>query len=800
MKKLIVLSILFSMVVIGINANAAEKIEKYWERGCGVVNTADDVRNMAVWQGRDILATVNRTSGPDAIKLFNATTGLMEEVIEHLDMTGIPEALYAVTAGDFSEDGAFFACSLSYNADNVLKVYYWENLSATPELIVDLPFDTRRGDALDVIGSVGDNSVSILISGNTAASIPLRITYDGSDWTATALANAVRAQDIHQMAGGKFYATYAGGNIVRYNADGSVDAEVVPDTARQTSIAVDEARGLIYAMGYASPSTAAYSNQLMVYDATTGALLADMTSDPLDVLGSFTGTTNGSSAVEFVTYPGGVYIYALSERMGCARYSYSTVLTVGPTGDFPNIRSAISSYCITDGTQADAIKPLVIEIDPAGGPYDEALNLIASATGYGDIAGDLVLKSAGPGKAVVKLRQGHAAFNFGLTILQNTANVILKDLILCPSLTNPYTHDMVVMREASANAQENWVEFYGCILTDINTSGDPMITSAVQALDEPVASGSPSPGSGQDGRTHFRFGGANLVYSMSLFMEQSVNYFSKHLNYVILDGASSQARIHNSIVSYPRAAGYYVQSRSGNSKLIITGDDQSASPFEGDTINCSIIYEFNRRLFYDYAAGVYIRESPQKKILVVKNSIITTTVNHSQSHGISTYPAGANITADILKVHDVIIDVPSWAIADQFAYPSDFRRSTIKTPSEGVRFVGNGISPANFTDCIFAECLLVANKLAEPTGTINLIHCALPEVGPDAIGSVTGGVLIATIINPVTGDPVFASLDPLAVDYLDVMGPDYQGAASDGSDLSGGGNWIGSSVDDWTAY
>ena len=101
MKKIVVLSVLLTLVVMGLSAQTDEVVEKYWERGCGVDNTSDDVRNMAVSPEGDILATINRNSGSDAIQLFNATTGLMEEITEHLDMTGIPATTYSVVSGDF---------------------------------------------------------------------------------------------------------------------------------------------------------------------------------------------------------------------------------------------------------------------------------------------------------------------------------------------------------------------------------------------------------------------------------------------------------------------------------------------------------------------------------------------------------------------------------------------------------------------------------------------------------------------------------------------------------------------------
>jgi len=795
MKRLAIFIWSFSILAIGIHARAGEAVEKYWERACGLEATDDNVCSMAVWAGGDLMATVNRLSGPGAIRLFNATTGLMEEIVETLDMTGIPGGVNSVYSGDFSDDGAFFACGLSSQTGADLEVYYWADVNAVSVKILDQAFSTRLGDALDVIGSVGDNSVTILIGGNSAASQPVRITYNGSIWTATTLATAVQTQDIDQVAGGQFYATYAGGGIVRYNADGTADTTVVPGAADQTSLAVDETRSLIYSMGYASGSVA--SNVLKVYEIATGNLMADLASDPLDVHGFAADPANGSSAVEIVEDASGTYLFALSENNGCARYSYSTVLTVGPSGDYSTLQGAIGSYCYTGGTRTDAVKPLVIAIDPAGGPYDEAVSLMQSATGYGDIAGDLMLKSMGPGKAVVQLQEGDLAGDDGLPIFQDAASVILKNLILCPSQTNPFEDDMLVMMESNANSVENWLEFYGCIVTDLDSGGAPMISSPANALDEPAASGSAM----ADGDTLFRFGlDASTLYSRSLFMEQSVIYASRHLNYIYAGGVTgSQVRLHNTIISQSRAAGIFAKSFDAPHPYLITGDDQTKGILTGDRINCSAIYEFNRRLFYDYAAGIHTRNSENKIVLVIKNTIIATTQNHSQSRGISSWatsdkpasPLGVN--TDLYKIHDVIIDVPVQAIMNDMsndaATPVDIRRVTIKTPTQGVWLTDNSASTATITDSIFVGCAAAVYKPSEPVANVVLSHCGLPSAGSAAIVDAASGSLNPTIVDLIVADPLFASTSILSPAGFDVRAREYQNAASDGSHLCGGANY-----------
>ena len=799
MKILTTMFVLLTLVLFSISANALEEIEKYWERGCGVNNTVDDVRNMAVWAGGDILATINRTAGSDAIKLYNATSGLQEEIIEHLDMTGIPAVTYSICSGDFSEDGAFFASSLSHTTGVDLEVYYWASIDATPVKILDQVYSTRLGDALDVTGKVSDNSVLILIGGNAGTSVPVKITYDGSTWTPTTFANAVRATDIHQVAGGKFYATYPGGEIVRYNSDGTVDATVTSGALSQTSIAVDEAEGLIYSCGYYSTSTATYTNHLKVYDESTGNILADLSGDPIDVLGNFTGTANGSSAIELVKYASGTYAFAMSERNGCARYSYSTVLTVGSTGDFPTIQGAISSYCITGGTQTGVYKPLVIAIDPASGPYDEALNLSQSALGVGDIAGDIVLKATGSAKAVVKLQGSPDA----LYLRQNSVSMIFKNIIFCPSQITPPSTNIFMINEVSANTDMNWVELYGCIITDILVSGDPMITTPAEALTvEPSTSGA---GFGL-GDSFWRT--TITSYSLSYFFEQSVVYGNWHMFYMYLWGDDSQCRIHNSIIAQSQSSAIFTVSNNNTHQLIITGDDQTEGIVTGDTINCSALYQFDRRSHGVYAGGVNGMFSVTDLILVVKNSIFHSTTGGDGAIPITSSGGVGVGPFHIYKIHDVIFESTATAVSiirDQFINPdgleTDIRNATIKGTCPGILFLGTSTKGVDVTDSIFADCTAAVSEVGGVSVSINLTNCGLPEVGETAIGSVTNSTnVVANVISAVTDDPIFISLDPLSSDYMDVNQPTYGGAGSGGSDLAGGADFIGTEVRSWSLY
>ena len=123
MKKVAMLSI-FVLALATVASAQPVAIEKYWERMCGVEAAGDNVRSLAV-SPDGVLATINRTAAADAIKLFQAEPGLAYVAVENLDMGSIPAGTYNIVDGDFSDDGAFYACSLSYQAGVSLHVYRW---------------------------------------------------------------------------------------------------------------------------------------------------------------------------------------------------------------------------------------------------------------------------------------------------------------------------------------------------------------------------------------------------------------------------------------------------------------------------------------------------------------------------------------------------------------------------------------------------------------------------------------------------------------------------------------------------
>jgi predicted secreted protein len=243
-----------------------------------------------------------------------------------MSMGSIPSGTYNIVSGAFSDDGAFFAVNLAHSSPMLLTIYYWSDIAATPVVAYTAPawLGYRMGDSCDAVGSVSDNSVKFMVSGNTALSQPLVLTTadNGANWTATSLTNAVRAQDIHLQADGSFWAVYAGGALQKYDATGvAAAASVTPVALRQTSsVAPVESETIILATGYAPNS---FITAYLESDDTVDAELDNTSADEIDTGNFVPGVANGSTATEVIDNGDGTYtVIALAERDGVASWDY----------------------------------------------------------------------------------------------------------------------------------------------------------------------------------------------------------------------------------------------------------------------------------------------------------------------------------------------------------------------------------------------------------------------------------------------------------------------------------------------
>jgi hypothetical protein len=731
-------------------------IEKYWERGNLVDPAGDNVRNMGV--NGDIIAMIDRNAGADAIKLYNATTGLPNIARESVDMGTIPAGLYNIVAGDFSEDGGLFVCNLAHSSPMVLKLYYWADINSAPVEILGASswLGYRMGDSLDVSGRVDDNTVSVMISGNNAASRPAIVTTtdNGATWTSTTLANTVRAQDIDQVAGGNFYATYAGGNFILYNADGTVNTDLAIGSSL-SAVGVDEANGVIYGIGYKDGLPYLHAFDL------AGNPLDSLGSDPIDANGvATTGYFNGSTAVELDVTPGGATrIFAMSERQGVARYSYSTSVDV--PGDYATIQGAIAAFPTT------ATMPYIVSVDPAFGPYDEEIDLYSA-----ELPGDIVIKSSTSDKVLLAAQPD--AGGDALTIMQSSASVILKDLVIYESLSGAAVTDEIVrVDETAANNDFNWIEMYGVVISDINTSGTPMVTNRADAFNPPVASGSQR----TNGFASALQAWGDAGESISLLLEDVIIYgnpvatswASSNFRYGHSGQDGEQLYMHNFLLGWDRVsgAGSFAGIRSSTGTGLTSLIRVSGDPIEnGALTNGSVFLPTAWHSWYCQSSG----------IVKIDNLLGANTGR--------TFSGGSNV--DLSLNDSIFYNSGAGAINVVMGlsnYAQTFERCTFYDDANHIFVSGVG-QELTLKDCIFAGA---GSVFSNNVPDVNVVNTAFVAEGPDAIAG-AGAYNMATTPTIVTGDPIFASKDIQSADLLDVASFGYNSAATGGAPLVGGAN------------
>lgn len=799
MKKLVLLSFIFSLVAATIFAAAPKDFETYWEKACDVKAAADDTRSMGVWAGGNILATICRTA-PQKISLFNATSGQKNVAVEELKLTGdvytIRTGSLDLLDGDFTTDGKFIACSLGAYGTLPSEVYIWDTLTTGPRLIYSTTFAVtgRFGDACDVYGSTADNSAVIVIGGNatTAKFVKLTTADNGRTWTSTMSTATSRAQDIQIMSDGTFWAVSPGENFGVLPAVTSgfkhFDAamnEIVADRItydglvyRAGAFAIDEATGLMYTMGYKYAGTGLDANYLAVFDMATKTRIATST-DALDANTFASATMNGSCAVEIVKTPGGgTFIYALSERSGVARYSYSTKITVGNGGVYPDyttIQGAINSIC-AGAVNTTGTLPIIIEVNSAAGPYEEIMTLNDTVIGNGNIFGDVVIKGTDPVNMVnVRLQRGLGGTDDGLMIHQNNAGVIFKNIVFTPSLLGTrVTDDMLKCDENSANPNINWLEWWNCIFTDINAAGTPFTMTKAGALVPPPARAA---GGMADTADTFLKCWNDAGESFSIVLDGCTFYgMAGYGSNLMLNGiGGEQLYFNNTLHSYSQLFyGTRIDSSNAPTKYFrVSGTDAGQGP-----LNCSAFIN-------NAGHGVYLTGGASGTgadgVAKFDNVIVYTTAP-ATARGIS----GSGWIDTQIK--DSIINVPNACVVDGITNydinPAIYERVTFhNSTANNAIFVASGTKTLTLKDCIFSG---LGTKISGGTAIINASNCSFVQSGTYAITAIgTTASNVASISN----SPAYVSLDPTSASFMDVGSISYAGKATAGANLAGGADY-----------
>ena len=519
---------------------------------------------------------------------------------------------------------------------------------------------------------------------------------------------------------------------------------------------------------------------LSVWDIATATVAFDLASDPIDIgAGDFGGFANGSAGVELVELSGGSYIYALSERNGCARYSVSAVITVDGVGagayEYATLQGAIDSYCAGAANAGVTDTPLIIQVDPAGGPYDESMTLNDTATGNGDIVGDLVIKSTtDAAKPVIKLQLGISGGADGIYIYQNVYNLIFKDLVFCPSQSGTtVTDDLLKIDENSANSVLNWVEFYGCVVTDIDEAGDPMVLTKAEALVEPATSGS-TLGAGD----YLIKSWGDAGEGRCVFMDDSIVYGGPSYGAALyMAGAGNEkVFVNNSMFAwngYPGLLAGSYSGATGTKNVRVTGTDAGAG-YEQCT--CSYENEWHATYYPGATDGV-----------VKIDNLLAYNTSAGDTGGTGRGISGSGWND--LQVSDSIIDVNAVCVVDGLTnyaqYPPFYKNCTFNSTG-GVLF-----SISSSATLTVEDCILSGAGSTSFTGTLTqgvlVNNCGVVKQGASAISSIG----TATETNSIYIDPLYASMDPTSSAFFDVTSKGYAGAGVSGGDVAGGADFIG---------
>ncbi|MBN2364928.1 MAG: DUF4623 domain-containing protein [Calditrichaeota bacterium] len=173
------------IVLIGMMSTIAlpqSYVTKEWEKSDSSFTwfVADNnTRAMAYNPVSDHLLVATRTGAPN-VYILDAANG---DSLGQLDMTGVGGGTYPINIVRTDDDGVIYVCNLAVPAigSYVLKIYRWENETATPTVAVEDSVTARAGDVMNVSGT-GVNTV-LYASGSQNSSIYRYTTTDGINFT-----------------------------------------------------------------------------------------------------------------------------------------------------------------------------------------------------------------------------------------------------------------------------------------------------------------------------------------------------------------------------------------------------------------------------------------------------------------------------------------------------------------------------------------------------------------------------------------------------------------------------------------
>lgn len=461
---------------------------------------------------------------------------------------------------------------------------------------------------------------------------------------------------------------------------------------------------------------------------------------------------------------------------------------------FNNIQPAITSWASGE-VNAGETAPFVINVVPAGGPYVERL-VLYEAHASGEIMGDLVIKSSVPGTlAAVEMQEAGDGGDDGCYLYQSTADVTFIDLLCYPSLTAPRFDDEMFKIDGLGASAMNTIRFENCIMTEIDTGGNPLTTTRAGAYLTPVAASSPRTNS----YAYFIQHWADPGELVSLELDNCVLYANQNntgagtpmaLRTTCEDNAET-ITVNNTVISFPQYTCWRHGSGTGAGTVTMTGTDQTAGP-DG----CSVLYAPGAD-----SPAFWIYSCPVGTTIDLSGGIIAD-VAGGISRGIHIGTGSGNLT-----LADLIIATPGENVVDTIDNASTWDNVTLHSLGLAVSaesaalLCEGGAGSLTVRDCIFSgPGTKIQGTL--PTGGIDIDYCSFVE-STDLVVDITArddGIAVSYGSNIITNDPMYLSMDPLNAQFLDVDNPAYVGAASGPSDLGGGADCPGTAPVELTVF
>lgn len=470
-------------------------------------------------------------------------------------------------------------------------------------------------------------------------------------------------------------------------------------------------------------------------------------------------------------------LISLFMTAACVSVFAANPVTVSATGDFNSIQDAIDSF-VVGGANAGETAPFIIQVDPSV-ERDESIHLSATTWGA-ELAGDLVIESATPGTLVPFAMQLTSDQDDGCWFL-TTQSVKFKDFLMYPSQTNVFTDEF--FRVDAPGACTNTLAFENCVITEIDGSGDPLVTSKATAIAAPQPA---TVGSTRSGYAYIIQVWPDAGENVSVTFDNCAVFGNIQQSAIRLAGTSgafvSDVNINDSYIAF--AGDYLIRATADNYNYNITGTDVSAGP-----ASATVFRGAANHLVY-FAGGI------------TGNISNTMFLALGAECGATTRCLSAGAATDLTLTDCMFYsEINAPAIVDAQAADAVFSDCSFFCTQSNALFNVNSTGSLTIKDSVFAGPGSTALAGAAPDGGLSVENCGFAMSGDYALAASDDAAIVIAYSNKIEADPEFDSVSPGDASFLDVSSASYAAQGSGGSDLDGAANFTGNApVQGWELY